>query len=180
MERPPAVIDLGDVAAEFLPVLRAAIGAGHALHFSRPPAIGQVLMDRTQFTRLLLNLVVNASEAMPEGGPVEISLSPVKLTGSPSYTGRFVLLEVSDRGAGMDESTRQRAFEPFFSTKAKGTGLGLAVVRNIAERAGGLVRIMSAPERGTTFRVLFPRIGASSGGTSLLDLPQEFARSDFP
>jgi two-component system cell cycle sensor histidine kinase/response regulator CckA len=180
VERPPAVIDLADVTAEFLPVLQAAVGMRHELHFSRPPALGQVLIDKTQFTRLLLNLVVNAREAMPEGGPIEISFAPVKLTGNPSYTGRFVLLEVSDRGVGMDEATRRRAFEPFFSTKAKGTGLGLAIVRHVADRAGGLVRVESAPAQGTTFRVLFPRIGASSGGTRVFALPPELGRGDVP
>jgi two-component system cell cycle sensor histidine kinase/response regulator CckA len=178
VERPPAVIDLADATAEFLPVLQAAVGARHALHFSRPPALGQVLIDKAQFTRLLLNLVVNAGEAMPDGGPIEISLTPVKLTGNPSYTGRFVLLEVSDHGVGMDEATRRRAFEPFFSTKAKGTGLGLAIVRHVADRAGGLIRVDSAPARGTTFRVLFPRIGASSGGTTVFTLPPELERRD--
>jgi signal transduction histidine kinase len=110
---------------------------------------------------------------MPDGGPIDIRLAPVKLTGDLNYSGRFVLLEVSDRGVGMDEVTRRRAFEPFFTTKAKGTGLGLAIVRQVVERAGGLVRVESAPSHGTTFRVFFPRIGAPSGETSEFILPPE-------
>lgn len=165
IERPPAVLDLAVVTAEFLPVLQAAVGSRYELRYGSPAVLGQVLIDKSQFTRLLLNLVVNASEAMPNGGTIDVRLAPVKLVGNPSYSGRFVLLEVSDRGIGMDEATRRRAFEPFFTTKSKGTGLGLAIVRQVVERAGGLIRIDSAPDHGTTFRVFFPRIGAASGGT---------------
>jgi signal transduction histidine kinase len=126
-----------------------------------------VFIEKSQYTRLLLNLVVNARDAMPAGGTIGVRLAPIKLTGNPSYQGRFVLLEVTDTGSGMDEETRQRIFEPFFTTKSKGTGLGLAVVRQVMERVGGLIYVESEPGRGTTFRVLFPRVGASTGGTTL-------------
>jgi two-component system cell cycle sensor histidine kinase/response regulator CckA len=140
------------------------------LPLSHPPALGQVFIEKSQFTRLLLNLVVNARDAMPTGGPIGVRLAPVKLTGNPSYQGRFVLLEVSDRGTGMDAETRQRIFEPFFTTKQKGTGLGLAVVRQITDRIGGLIRVESEPGRGTTFQVLFPRVGTSTGGTAMFPI----------
>lgn len=163
----PLVLDLTEATGEFLPVLRAAVGARYDLQFAHPALVGQVFIERSQYTRLLLNLVVNARDAMPAGGPIGVRLAPVKLTGNPSYQGRFVLLEVSDTGVGMDEDTRGRIFEPFFTTKSKGTGLGLAVVRQITERVGGLIRVESAPGRGTTFRVLFPRVGTATGGTTM-------------
>ena len=178
VERPPSVLELGDVTTEFMPTLCAAVGPKHELRFIRPVGLGKVLMDKSQYTRLLLNLVVNAREAMPDGGPIDIGLSPVKLSGDPSYSGRFVLLEVSDRGGGMDETTRRRLFEPFFTTKSKGTGLGLPNVRRVVDRAGGLVRVESAPGQGTTFRVFFPRIGASTGGTAEIVLPPEMRDGD--
>lgn len=166
----PCVLDLTEATTEFMPVLKAAIGARYDLQFSHPPMLGQVFIEKGQYTRLLLNLVMNARDAMPDGGPIGVRLAPVKLTGNPSYQGRFVLLEVTDSGSGMDEETRQRMFEPFFTTKQKGTGLGLAVVRQVADRVGGLIRVESAPGQGTTFRVLFPRVGASTGGTSMFPI----------
>ena len=177
-DRPPSVIDLANAIAEFLPVLHVAVGSRYELCYSHPQNLGQVLIDKNQFTRLLLNLVVNARDAMPEGGRIEIRLTAVRLTGNPSYTGRFVLLEVSDHGAGIDEVTRQRIFEPFFTTKAKGTGLGMAVVRQVVDRAGGLIRIDSAHGQGTNIRVFFPRIGTISGGTTEYALPPELGRGD--
>jgi signal transduction histidine kinase len=120
-----------------------------------------------------LNLVTNARDAMPDGGPIGIRLAPVKLTGNPAFTGRFVLLEVTDTGTGIAEGVRARLFEPFFTTKEQGTGLGLAVVSQVARRAGGLVRVESEPGKGSTFRVLLPRVGASTGGTTVHEIPPE-------
>ncbi|MBY0456372.1 MAG: GAF domain-containing protein [Gemmataceae bacterium] len=166
----PSVLDLGPAAAEVLPVLRAAAGSLCTVQLSVPADLGQVFVEKNQFARLLLNLVVNAGESMPDGGLIRVRLAPVKLTGNPSYSGRFVLLEVSDTGVGMDEPTQKRIFEPFFTTKSRGTGLGLAVVRQIVDRVGGLIRVESAPGRGTTFRVFFPRVGASTGGTAMFPI----------
>jgi two-component system, cell cycle sensor histidine kinase and response regulator CckA len=174
VEKPPVVLAPEEVLAEFLPVLRSAVGSRHDLRYSCPAELGRVLIDRTQLTRVLLNLVVNARDAMPEGGPIEVRALPVKLTGHPSYTGRFVLIEVSDCGAGMDEATRRRIFEPFFTTKRKGTGLGLAIVHRVVERAGGVIRVESTVGQGTTFRVFLPRIGASRSGTAEYPLPPGF------
>ncbi len=167
---PPSVLDLGPVAAEFVPVIRAAVGARYQVQYSQPAELGRVLIEKGQFTRLLFNLALNASEAMPDGGPIRIRLAPVKLTGDPSYAGRFVLLEVSDSGTGIDEATQRRIFEPFFTTKSKGTGLGLPVVRQVVDRVGGLIRVQSEPGQGTTFRVFFPRVGASTGGTGMFPI----------
>ncbi len=163
----PFVLDLVEATKEFLPVLRATVGSQHKLQFTHPDAIGQVFIEKPQYTRLLLNLILNARDAMPNGGSITIRLAPVKLTGHPGFQGRFVLLEVMDTGSGMDRETQRQIFEPFFTTKSKGTGLGLAVVRQVIDRAGGLIRVESEPGRGTTFRVFFPRVGASTGDTAM-------------
>lgn len=164
--RPPAVVNLADVTAEFLPVLRAAVGSRHPIRYVRPVAVGQVLIDKGEFTRVLLNLVVNARDALPDGGEIRVRVAAVRMTGGAGLPGHYVMLEVSDRGVGMDEATRLRAFDTFFTTKAGGTGVGLAVVRRVADRAGGFARIESEPGGGTAVRVFFPRVGASSGGTT--------------
>ncbi len=172
---PPRVLDLIAATTEFLPVLRAAVGSRYQLEFAHPPELGRVLIEKAQFTRALLNLVTNARDAMPNGGTIGVRLAPVKLTGNPAYTGRFVLLEVSDTGPGISEAARAHLFEPFFTTKEKGTGLGLSVVRQVAQRAGGLVRVESEPNKGATFRVLLPRVGASTGGTAIHEVPAELS-----
>ncbi len=164
---PPAVYDLGELTASHLPTVRAAAGPRHQVLLSRSGP-GQVLIDAGQFGRLLLNLIINARDAMPAGGPIEIRLAPVRLSGDPARAGRYVLLEVADHGVGMAPEVRRRAFEPYFTTKEGGTGLGLAVVRQVVDRAGGVVRIEDTPGGGTTFRVFLPRIGAgpSNGGSA--------------
>ena len=171
--RPPAVLDLAEVTAGFLPVLRSAVGPDHPVRFDPPPAVGQVLADKTDVIRVLLNLCLNARDATPAGGPVTVRVAPVRVAGGPGLTGHFVLVEVADGGTGMDPETRRRAFDPFFTTKPKGTGLGLAVVRRAVERAGGVVRIDSRPGRGTAVRCFYPRVGASSGATTDFRVPPE-------
>lgn len=174
-EQRPTVLDLADVTARFLPVLQSAVGSGFRVHFSRPPSVGPCLIDKTQFTRVLLNLVVNARDATPGGGKVEVRLTPVRLTGATA-SGNYLMLEVADHGTGMDAATKRRAFDPFFTTKDDGTGLGLAVVRQVVERAGGFVRITSEVSKGTTVRVFVPRVSAGTGGTiEMPALPPELA-----
>jgi two-component system cell cycle sensor histidine kinase/response regulator CckA len=177
--KPPTVIDVASVAHECLPLLKAKAGPRHPIQFSAEPAMGQVLIEKSQLTRLLMNLVINAVEAMPNGGPIRIRFLPVRLTGNPIYTGRFIELDVTDTGMGMDEETQRRAFDPFFTSKKHGTGLGLAIVRQIVERNGGLIRIDSNRGTGTTFRIFFPRIGASkASGTEIVAIPPELRLQD--
>ncbi len=171
--RPPAVMNPADAAAEFLPVLRAAAGARHPVQVYRPAAVGLVLVGKSDFTRVLLNLVLNARDALPAGGPIDVSVLPARLAGGRGGAANYVLVEVTDQGVGMDADTRKRAMEPYFTTKSQGTGLGLAVVRRVVERAGGLVRVDSAPGRGTTVRVFLPRVGAATGGTVEVPIPPE-------
>jgi two-component system cell cycle sensor histidine kinase/response regulator CckA len=172
-ERPPAVLQLIDALTEFLPLLQAAVGSAHPIRYQRPKALGQVLMDKTQLLRLLMNLVINAREAMPKGGPIEMRLRSVRLTNDPSYNGRFVLLEVTDQGTGMDEATLKHVFDPYFTTKSNGSGLGLPAVRHIVDRVGGLIRIESKPNQGTTFRIFLPSIGTSTGETGMYPIPPQ-------
>jgi two-component system, cell cycle sensor histidine kinase and response regulator CckA len=171
--RPPSVVDPVALIEDCMRVLQSAVGSRHELRFARPGAVGQVLIEKTQFNRMLLNLVLNARDAMPDGGPIDVRLAPVELEGNASYTGRFVLLEVADHGTGIDDATRRRIFEPYFTTKHKGTGLGLAIVRQVVDRAGGLIRVESQPNAGTQFRIFLPRIGANTGQTKVFSIPPE-------
>jgi signal transduction histidine kinase len=160
----PVVLDLSETLSELHPVLQAAVGSRHNVRVKRKPAIGPVLIGKSPFTRVVLNLTINARDSMPDGGPIELHLAPVRVTGP--VTGPYVLLEVIDHGCGMDEATLKRACEAFFTTKSKGTGLGLAIVRRIVDRAGGFMRFESTKGKGTIVRVFLPRIGSASGGSS--------------
>ncbi len=160
----PIVLNLSDTLAEILPVVQSAVGARHTIRMNRQPAIGPVLIGKAPFTRIVMNLLMNARDAMPDGGAIDVNLVSVRVKGP--MEGPYVMLEVVDFGTGMDEATRKRASEAFFSTKKEGTGLGLAIVSRIADRAGGFIRVDSEVGRGTAVRVFFPRIGAGTGGTA--------------
>lgn len=160
--RPPAVLDLAEATAAFLPLLQAAAGRKHEVCFDRPASLGPVLMDKTQYTRVLLNLTLNARDAMPGGGRVVLRLRPVSPATGDAGRAHHVLLEVIDEGEGMDAATLAQAPEPFFTTKAEGTGLGLAVVHRLVDQAGGTVHIHSERGRGTTVAVYLPRVGVGS------------------
>jgi CheY-like chemotaxis protein len=133
------------------------------------PAAGTISADPGQIEQVIMNLVVNARDAMPRGGKLTLQTAHVasdaprtgSFYGVPS--GDFVMLAVSDTGVGMDADTQSRIFEPFFTTKNKdkGTGLGLSVVYNIVRGTGGHVGVSSEPGRGSTLRILFPRIAAA-------------------
>jgi PAS domain S-box-containing protein len=148
----PEVVDLSATIRESSAILRRLLGEDVRLEI-RTADGATVLIDRGHFTQVLLNLVVNARDAMPEGGTLTIALE----------TGRGaegqVTLAVRDTGKGMDDATRAHLFEPFFTTKpaGRGTGLGLATVAGIVEQAGGTIDVDTAPGRGTSFRITFPR-----------------------
>lgn len=171
--RPPSVLDLSNATGYFLPVLSSSLGYKHRIEFTPNPQLGRVLLDQTQYSRILLNLVMNARDALPQGGVIRIRLAPVRLTMGNEMLGHFILLEVCDDGIGMDTKTRKQAMEPFFTTKSTGTGLGLAVVRHIVDQVGGVIRIDSNPGAGTRVSIFFPRVGASSGGTIEYTVPPE-------
>ena len=152
-----ALVEIGEL-------LRETIGSGYRVSLAVPEKLPRAKANRSEFETAIVNLVLNARDAMPAGGAVEISASVEQPIGSgPDLPqGRFVVVTVADAGSGMDAETLARAGEPFFTTKAtdKGTGLGLATVRAFAEQAGGSLTIDSALGEGTTIRLRLPLDGA--------------------
>jgi signal transduction histidine kinase/ActR/RegA family two-component response regulator len=159
----PAALDLNEVLRGTEAMLRRVIGEDVELKFSLADRLDLILGDAGQIERVVMNLVVNARDAMPAGGVLEIRTANVEL--DPEHTirpgvppGHYVQLAVSDSGVGMTEEVRLHAFEPFFTTKPKGrgTGLGLATVYGIVRQSGGEITLYSEPGRGTTFKIYLP------------------------
>ena len=156
---------LGDVINDLVPMLRRLIGEHIALKTDFAPDTWQVLADASQWEQVVMNLVVNARDAMPKGGSLIISTRNRKMDASMvrAYAevppGDYVMMIVSDTGEGMEEDVRKRIFEPFFTTKSegKGTGLGLAVVFGVVKQSGGFIFVDSVRGKGARFDVLLPR-----------------------
>lgn len=160
----PRVISLNRLILSVDTLLRRLIGEDIELE-TRPEALHDaVRADLNQIEQVLINLAVNARDAMPQGGQLTVETQLVGAIGSqqPSGDGRFVLLAVSDTGAGMDDETREHAFEPFFTTKevGRGTGLGLATCYGIVQQHGGTISIYSELGRGTTVKIYLPLVDA--------------------
>ncbi len=139
------------------PLLRPILGKSIRFQVEIEPDTGPIWADPSSVHEIVMNLVLNARDAMPEGGDLEVRVSKVERM--PGASGKAaVVLQVKDTGMGMDEATRARIFEPFFTTKefGKGNGLGLASVYGLVQQAGGTVEVESAPGRGATFRVYVP------------------------
>jgi PAS domain S-box-containing protein len=156
----PEVLSLDKVVQDLGKLLARAIGERIEITTSLQPDLWPVLADADQLAQVLLNLAVNARDAMPDGGALEIATANVTLA-APARdldlpAGRYVTLTVKDRGCGMTEEVRARLFEPFFTTKETGTGLGLATVYGIVRQAGGAIRVDSTVGVGTTFTAYFP------------------------
>jgi CheY-like chemotaxis protein len=156
----PKVLDLNALLVEFARMLPRVIGEDVELVIAEGADLGQVKADPGQIEQILMNLAVNARDAMPEGGQVRIVTANVDLPGGGPAKGSFVMLEVVDTGCGMDADTQSHVFEPFFTTKpqGQGTGLGLATVYGIMQQSDGHIEVESAPGRGTTIRLYFPRL----------------------
>ena len=161
----PVVLDLNETVTSLLQMLPRVIGAHIETRADLLPGLWRVTADPGQMEQVLLNLVLNARDAMPAGGSVTIHTSNVDLTparvdaeGLTVAPGRYVLLAVSDTGTGMDARTRSHAFEPFFTTNptGKGTGLGLATVYGIVDQSGGAITIETALGHGTAVRMYLP------------------------
>ncbi|MEI7037797.1 PAS domain-containing hybrid sensor histidine kinase/response regulator [Fulvimonas yonginensis] len=160
----PKVLDLNETVEGMSELLRSTMGGRIALATRLQPGLWSALVDPTQIELVILNLAINARDAMPSGGSLTIETANQALHEEPQQPGEprpgdYVVISVIDTGLGMEESVRARAFEPFFTTKevGKGSGLGLAQVLGFVQQSGGGVRIESAPGRGTTVRVYLPR-----------------------
>ncbi len=176
----PKLLDLNSVVADMERMLTRLIGEDVEILTLRDPDLWPVRLDQAQLEQVLLNLAVNAREAMPKGGRLRIETSNKLLDNaflsSRKWTlppGPYVTLKFSDTGVGMDEQTKQKIFEPFFTTKEKGTGLGLATVYGIVTQSEGWIEVESSPGRGAAFTLYFPaaegaELLGTTGGSSMV------------
>jgi len=171
--RQPRLLDLNELLTDLAPMLQRLLSESIHLALALTPDPCPVKSDPTQLEQVILNLAINARDAMPQGGQFGIETANADfeqafLRGSIALPpGAYVLLTVSDTGMGMDAETRAHCFEPFFTTKPKGqgTGLGLATVYGIVKQSDGVISVNSAPGQGTTFKIFLPRVDPSSNFT---------------
>jgi len=175
----PKILDLNESVSTMAKLLRRLIGEDIALVLCPHPALGRVNIDPGQVEQIIMNLAVNARDAMPGGGQLTIETMNVELDGIDAHQppsvepGSYVMLKVSDTGCGMDADTQTRMFEPFFTTKGpgKGTGLGLATVYGIVKQSGGNIVVASDLGKGTTFNIYLPRIEGAAERLEPLSIP---------
>jgi len=162
----PTVLEVNKLVSDLEKMLRRLLGEDVALTTQLAPTTGRVKADPGQLEQVIMNLAVNARDAMPNGGKLTLETGNVDLDESyatdhyPARAGPFVMLAVSDTGTGMSEATQAHMFEPFFTTKekGKGTGLGLATVYGIVKQSGGFIWVYSEVGHGTTFKLYLPRV----------------------
>ena len=167
----PLVLDMNDIVSGVARMARRLIGTDVQLRLDLGRTVSKILADPAQLEQVLLNLVVNARDAMPSGGTIVVQTANAKLDAlAPEVVqagiapGAFVLLTVSDDGIGMDQATQARIFEPFFTTKetGRGTGLGLSTVYGIIRQTGGAITVESERGKGAIFRVYVPAVVGES------------------
>jgi len=166
----PVALDLNEAVRRMQIMLNRLIGDDIALTSALCPDLGSINADPSQVEQVLMNLTINARDAMPTGGRISIATANVEVdevhARQPPFVvpGQYVRLTVSDTGIGMDAETQSHIFEPFFSTKApgRGTGLGLSTVFGIVNQTGGAIAVYSEPNLGTTFKIYFQRHGGSA------------------
>ena len=178
----PVVLNLSDVVRNLVPMLRRLIPESVALHSFLDPDLWQVRADPVQIEQILVNLVVNARDAMPNGGTLTITTSEATLDEAyirdghrDAAIGDYAVLSVSDSGIGMDAATKARVFEPFFTTKAAGhgTGLGLSTVYGIVKQSGGSIWLYSEPGRGTTVKIFLRRHDEPDEPRAVVEAPAQ-------
>lgn len=182
----PKVLNINSVVVDMEKMLRRVIGEDIELRTSSTPDLWLIKADRSQIEQVIMNLAVNARDAMPHGGRLTIETANVEFDASVSHpstaipAGKYVMLAVTDNGCGMDDKTKAHIFEPFFTTKekGKGTGLGLATVYGVVKQSGGFVWVYSELGHGTTFKIYLPQIadevpiGSRDSGAGSRNLPK--------
>jgi two-component system cell cycle sensor histidine kinase/response regulator CckA len=176
----PRIVDLNELATENLKMLTRMIGEDVDLVLRPGANLWPIRADAGQIEQVIMNLAVNARDAMPSGGKLTIETSNVTLDEdyarfhAPLRPGDYVMVAISDTGAGMDSETQSHIFEPFFTTKGtKGTGLGLSTVYGIVKQSGGYIWVYSEMERGTTFKIYLPRVASTGEAAAQLAAPVE-------
>jgi CheY-like chemotaxis protein len=156
----PRVLDLNAVVRDLDRMVRRLIGEDIVVKTSLQPGLGHLTADPSQLQQVIVNLAVNARDAMIGGGTLELETYETDVVaGEPNdeiVPGRYAVLRVADTGHGMDDEIQARSFEPFFTTKRNGTGLGLATVYGIVKQSGGFIELDTAPGKGTTYRIHLP------------------------
>ena len=168
-ELQPKVLDINSVVSEMDKLLRRLIGENIELSAHLTPDLRMVMVDPSQIEQVLMNLVVNARDALPDGGKIRIETTNLYLDDgaigrqAPVPGGAYVLLTVTDTGTGMNAALQERIFEPFFTTKSKdkGTGLGLSTVYGVVKQSGGYISVHSEVGKGTSFKVYLPQVAAT-------------------
>ena len=182
----PRVVDPNRLLAGMEKMLGRLVGEDIKVSLQMSRSVGKVLVDPSQLEQVIMNLVVNARDAMPEGGAISVETADVDLDEHYAAThvgvtpGPHVMIVVSDTGTGMDRATLARIFEPFFTTKepGKGTGLGLSTVFGIVKQSGGHIWVYSEPGQGTTFKIYFRRTEAAEAHDSEAPAPRELTGSE--